>query len=163
MRMGWALIVEECLGRLVITQSLSQLNTPRPLLQHCVSWLSPSRDTNVGLSWQLAISRYQTITPRSPEERCSSWAGAGLAASHAERCPERGCVLVFPSHSSSPCILQSCPKNCQCVDVTLLFQKFGKVLGTLRNLKSLQEVKRMMWGTGRWEALPAHSVRVTPR
>lgn len=112
---------------------------------------------------KLTISNQQVPNNNSP--LCwgtrSSWAGASLAASHAERCPERGCVLVFPSHSSCPCVLQSCTKNCQCMDATLLFQKFGKVLGTLWNLKSLQEVKQMMWGTGRWEALLTHSVSYT--
>lgn len=113
MRTWWALIVEERLGRLVIMQSLSRLNTPRSLLQRCVTWLFTSSDTNPGLSWQLVISRYQTITPGSTDERDSSWAGAGVEASPAERCPgspqaaghpERGCWLVCPNQSSSPCV-----------------------------------------------------------
>lgn len=111
--MWWALIVEERLGRLVIMQSLSRLNTPWSLLQHCVTWLFTSSDTNAGLSWQLVISRYQTITPGSTGEWDSSWAGAGVDAFPAERCPgspqaaghpERGCWLVCPNQSSSPCV-----------------------------------------------------------
>lgn len=50
----------------------------------------------------------------------------------------RGCLLVFPNQSSSPCVL---PKICQCVDVILPFQKSGNVLGTLQNPKILHEEK----------------------
>lgn len=108
-RIWWALIVEERLGRLVITQSLSQLNTPRSLLQCCVSWLSPSSDTNTGLSWQLVISRYQTITTATTSEtppglhRYSSFPSKRCPGpSQGGGCPEKGCLLVFPNQSSSP-------------------------------------------------------------
>lgn len=45
--------------------------------------------------------------------------------------PTRAAALVFT-------VL---PKICQCMDVILLFQKFGNVLGTLRNPRSLHEAK----------------------
>lgn len=123
-RMWWALIVEKRLGRLVITQSLSQLNTPRSLLQCCVSWLSPSSDTNTGLSWQLVISRYQTVTPYCDDKWDSSWAAAGIPAPPPRGAlgPHRevGCLLVFPNQSSSPFVHGPAP-NLPVHDVIFLF------------------------------------------
>lgn len=144
-RMWWALIVEKRLGRLVITQSLSQLNTPRSLLQCCVSWLSPSSDTNTGLSWQLVISRYQTVTPYCDDKWDSSWAAAGIPASpQGGGGPKKGCLLVFPNQSSSPFVHGPAP-NLPVNDVIFLFQKSGNVLGTFMKSKKKTYMRKSRW------------------